>query len=307
MKSGERKQYVPVFVGSTYEDLKEYRTAVMEALHRLETIVRGMEYFGSKPGTPKEECLKAVRSCKVYIGIFAMRYGSIDEESGKSMTHLEFEEAQRLNLPTLVYMLDENQQPVLPIYVDMGDKGRLLKELKDDLKKKYVVSFFTSPEDLAKRITQDLPPVLQGIGVHVELEPEAIVKEDSTEILKRFRVRPAKYGGREVTLRCRIEGEARATDEDECIALKLPMGDAIERRVEPLTGEPPISWLIATREIADAFEELSVGTEVKVRVKLLWGRKRSVDWTEDGPVTSMASVSGYQVTQLSTPTKRDEG
>ena len=49
-KSGEPKQHVPVFVGSTFEDLKDYRTAVREALHRLETIVKGMEYFGSKPG-----------------------------------------------------------------------------------------------------------------------------------------------------------------------------------------------------------------------------------------------------------------
>ena len=76
-KSGEPKQHVPVFVGSTYEDLKDYRKAVMDALHRLETIVRGMEYFGSKPGTPKEECLKAVQSCRAYIGIFAMRYGTL--------------------------------------------------------------------------------------------------------------------------------------------------------------------------------------------------------------------------------------
>ena len=99
---GQPKQHVPIFVGSTYEDLIEYRHAVGDALHRLETIVRGMEYFGSKPGSPKEECLKAVRSCRLYIGIFAMRYGSIDEQSGKSMTHLEFDEAEKLELPSLM-------------------------------------------------------------------------------------------------------------------------------------------------------------------------------------------------------------
>ena|SRR5215475_15305293 len=67
-KPGEQKQHVPVFVSSTYEDLKEHRKAVRDALHRLETIVRGMEDFGSKTKTPKDECLKAVQSCKVYIG-----------------------------------------------------------------------------------------------------------------------------------------------------------------------------------------------------------------------------------------------
>ena len=83
----------PVFVGSTFQDLQSYRTAVRQALHELEAVVRGMEYFGSLPDTPKEECLRIVRSCRAYVGIFAMRYGSIDEATGKSLTHLEYEEA----------------------------------------------------------------------------------------------------------------------------------------------------------------------------------------------------------------------
>ena len=70
-----------VFVGSTFIDLQPYRDAVFQALNRLETVVRGMEYFGSLPETPKEECLRIVRSCKVYVGIFAMRYGSLDPKS----------------------------------------------------------------------------------------------------------------------------------------------------------------------------------------------------------------------------------
>jgi hypothetical protein len=183
-KSGEPKQHVPVFVGSTYEDLKDYRTAVREALHRLEAIVRGMEYFGSKPGTPKNECLKAVQSCKAYIGIFAMRYGSIDDESGKSMTHIEYDEAQRLRLPTLIYIIDEERQPVLPIFVDTGEKAQLLRDLKEELKKNYQISFFTTPEDLAKRIGQDLPAVLEGVGVHLEPEPQEGPKVDASTGLR---------------------------------------------------------------------------------------------------------------------------
>ena len=66
-----------------------------------------------------------------------MRYGSIDEESGKSMTHVEYDEAQQLSLPTLVYIVDEERQPVLQIFVDTGEKAKLLRELKEELKKKY--------------------------------------------------------------------------------------------------------------------------------------------------------------------------
>jgi len=169
-KIGQQKQHGPVFLGSTYEDLQEYRNAVRDALRKIGTIVHGMEYFGSKPGSPKDECLKAVQSCKAYIGIFAMRYGSIDEETGKSMTHLEYEEASRLGLPILVYLIDEQNQPVLPKYVETGEKAKLLQELKMELKKKHMVSFFTTPEDLTKRVAHDLSPIIEQIGADIEAE-----------------------------------------------------------------------------------------------------------------------------------------
>ena len=161
----QTKQPTPIFISSTREDLIEYREAVKEVLHRLEMIVRGMEYFGSKPGNPKDECLRVVASCRLYIGIFAMRYGSVETETGKSMTQLELEEAVRLKLPILIYMLDEGKQPLLPKYVDTGHSAERLKALKEDLKRKFVVSFFTTPEDLAKRVSQDVPQLLNGIDV----------------------------------------------------------------------------------------------------------------------------------------------
>jgi hypothetical protein len=88
------------------------------------------------------------------------------------MTHVEYDEAQRLSLPTLVYIIDEERQPVLPIFVDTGEKAQLLRELKEELKKKYQVSFFTTPEDLSKRIAQDLLSVLEGIGVQLAAAPD---------------------------------------------------------------------------------------------------------------------------------------
>ncbi len=112
--------YVPVFVGSTFIDLKPYRSATEAALVQLETIVRGMEYFGSKPGTPVEECLRVVRSCKIYIGIFGMRYGSIPKGFDKSMTHLEYDEAQTAKLPSLIYIIDEENQPIIPKHIEFG-------------------------------------------------------------------------------------------------------------------------------------------------------------------------------------------
>lgn len=162
------QQNLPVFVSSTFVDLQLHCAAVREAMHRLEVVVRGMEYFGALPEAPKDECLRIMRGCRAYVGIFAMQYGSVDPESGKSFTHLEYKEAQRLKLPSLIYLIDEERQPVLPVNVDVGVSGEKLLELKRELRKRHVVSAFTSPEDLAARISQDLPAMAQRMGTPVD-------------------------------------------------------------------------------------------------------------------------------------------
>ena len=127
-----------------------------------------MEHFGSLPGTPTEECLRIVRGCRAYIGIFAMRYGGIDPETGNSITELEYDEAQRFHLRSLLYLIDEDRQPVLPKHVDFGEAAEKLRSLKSRLKQHHVVSFFTTPDDLAMRVTQDVARLMQDGGLSVE-------------------------------------------------------------------------------------------------------------------------------------------
>ena len=126
-----------------------------------------MEYFGSLPETPKDECLRIVRSCRFYIGIFAMRYGSIDEKSGKSLTQLEYEEAQRVGLPSLVYLLNEEQQAVLPKHIEFGEGAEKLRAFKETLRKNHVVSLFTTTDDLIAKITRDLPALVSRNGIEI--------------------------------------------------------------------------------------------------------------------------------------------
>jgi hypothetical protein len=62
----------------------------MVALLRLEAIIRGMEYFGAKPGGVKAEWLKFRPFLPdLCVGFFAMRYGGIDPKIVKSITLLE--------------------------------------------------------------------------------------------------------------------------------------------------------------------------------------------------------------------------
>lgn len=62
-----------IFVSSTFEDLREHRTAVDHILQRLEQQYQGMEFFGSRPDTPLVESLRAAAGAEVFIGIDAYR------------------------------------------------------------------------------------------------------------------------------------------------------------------------------------------------------------------------------------------
>lgn len=148
-----------VFLSSTYEDLKIYRQHIFKYNEFLKThniTIFGMEKFGSRPNEPIKECFKEIGKSNIYIGIFGMRYGSVSHISDKSLTHLEYKEAERLNLPMLIYLIDEDKQKILPKDVDTGVAGEKLKKLKMEILKKRTVYFYTTPKDLAKRISIDL-------------------------------------------------------------------------------------------------------------------------------------------------------
>src|SRR5690606_14677740 len=84
-------------------------------------------------------------------------------------------EARSLNLPTLIYLIDERNQPVLPVHVDTGAAAKHLKKLKDELLANHTVGYFTSPDNLAKQVAFDLPALLQRTSGIVG-EPNILVE-----------------------------------------------------------------------------------------------------------------------------------
>ena len=197
MATSQERINVPIFVSSTYEDLVPYRDEVERCIIRMNQTIRGMEFFGSNPESPLEVCLKTVRESKIYVGIIGMRYGSILDESGKSFTELEYEEAVKNSIPSLIYILDENH-PIAPKFMDTGEKARRLEDFKARLRRTHVVSSFTTPADLGKKVVQDLTEELKKdrvLGHSLMQDRQAAEQMDDLEILRRFLMRPYKYYG----------------------------------------------------------------------------------------------------------------
>jgi Domain of unknown function (DUF4062) len=77
-------QIVPVFVSSTWLDLRPEREAVFDAVLRLrETKFVGMEYFGSRDETTRFASLNEVDHSRLYVGIFAARYATVRLPEGE--------------------------------------------------------------------------------------------------------------------------------------------------------------------------------------------------------------------------------
>lgn len=116
-----------VFVSSTYEDLQGERKKVMEALLQMNCFPVGMEYFNASDSSQWEVIKSLIRECDYYVLIVAGRYGSIEEESGKSYTQKEFEYAIEQGVPVISFV---HKKPELLSGIKLEDKEVNRKKLE---------------------------------------------------------------------------------------------------------------------------------------------------------------------------------
>ncbi len=148
------------FVSSTYIDLIPHRKAVWELLKNFNTEIKGMEEFGARSSAPLETCIEEAFESDIYIGIIGMRYGSIDERTGKSYTEVEYETAFKQKKEILIYLFNEYEGLVSPSQIDF-DNYKKLEAFKNKLKKRHTIDTYKNETELAikinKRIKQLIP------------------------------------------------------------------------------------------------------------------------------------------------------
>jgi hypothetical protein len=201
-------QHVPVFVSSTFTDLQAHRVEVERVLVGLEQIVKGMEYFGSSPDTPLDVCMKQISECQLFILIVGLSYGSIDSETGKSYTELEYDYVVDNGIKVLAYLADK-KSTTLGIAAENYDRENAdaLEAFRKKVAKNHTVTFFKSIDDLGKCIGRDFPRALaalkiekQGNGLNVDTITEKNLRESANKF-QLFWLRPIKHVGEVVPLR----------------------------------------------------------------------------------------------------------
>ncbi len=145
-----------VFISSTYKDLIDYRAAAIRAVEGTNYQASKMEVFGARPDEPLDACLKEVEESDFFLGIYAHRYGYVPAGSNISITEMEYAHARKLGKTIYCFVIDEENQPWLPKFMEGEPGASKLKDFKRRIQTDHVCAFFTSPEDLGMKVANAL-------------------------------------------------------------------------------------------------------------------------------------------------------
>jgi hypothetical protein len=170
---------VKIYISSTLSDLKDHRRAVYDALRALRHDVVNMEHYHAADVRPLEQCLADVKACQVYVGIFAWKYGYVpppeENPERKSITELEYREAERLGKRRLIFVLDETaawSAPEMDAHTGAGEKGERIRRLREELLENRQVGLFATPDQLASAVTT----AVSGLGPERAPELELVLR-----------------------------------------------------------------------------------------------------------------------------------
>jgi len=101
-----------VMISSTFTDLKEHRAALIAALDGQDLKPVAMENDSALPDVDViGSSLRMVQDASAYVGVISRKYGQTPlcpkrNPDRLSLTELEFNEAQRLRRPILLFIMD---------------------------------------------------------------------------------------------------------------------------------------------------------------------------------------------------------
>jgi hypothetical protein len=102
------RQYLGVMISSTFKDLEQHRAALMKAIKGQQLADVVMENDSAKLVDVIESSLQMVHDASAYLLVIGRKYGQtppdpIRNPGQLSITELEFNEAQRLKRPILLF------------------------------------------------------------------------------------------------------------------------------------------------------------------------------------------------------------
>ncbi|MEM6327006.1 MAG: DUF4062 domain-containing protein [Bacteroidota bacterium] len=177
-----------VFISSTYEDLKEARAEVIQALLELDCIPAGMELFPAANDDQWTLIKNVIDDCDYYMVIVAGRYGSVGAD-GVSYTQMEYEYAVEKGKPVIGFI--HKAPDSLPAkHSEKTEGGREKLEAFRGLVQQRMCKFWSEPADLGSAVSRSLIKLIKtnpATGwVRADLLPEQSATEEILKLRKRI-------------------------------------------------------------------------------------------------------------------------
>jgi len=263
------------FVCSTYVDLVAYRDTVIKNVQSHAGVINAQEFFGARDQKPLATCLEELERSDVFVMFLGPRYGSIDPDTGKSFVECEYERAKIKGIPRFAYLIDDSHP--FPIqYVSTGEEAEKLRAFKKLVQAELTVDHFTTPDDLAKKVYNDLTRELPKKGFKLGKEEDFTDESTPSALLTQFLALPKLFYGRTTTLTVKLGSYHRASEEA-CDAFSYRYGATITRRFKPVNEivrdaiGGALSKIYASEDRALALMNLPGDVEVRVVLKTIQG------------------------------------
>ncbi len=256
-----------VYLSSTLDDLRPYREAALEALRKAGYLVK--DSYAASADPTVEQCLKDVRECDIYVGLFAGRYGWRPAgNDGQSITELEYREAVKAGVRRFIFIrpLEDCAGKDLDSVKGDYEADTRLKALRNELQNGtlHTCALFTSPADLALKITQAVPAATPPSGMFQEPPPhpsqlnigllvvgirgsdEAIVERIRSNLPRSWQAASAQFGLEpEQIVADRLSLDQKLAH-SRCVAIHLTPSGLARLKEKSVAGKDLIN-LLATR------------------------------------------------------------
>jgi len=151
----EDKKY-QIFISSTYTDLIEERTKIIETLLGIYHLPIGMEMFSAGNDEQWEIIKDTIASSDYYILIIGHRYGSVTDE-GISYTEKEYHYALELKKPILSFVRDRSVATKPNEREADTSKQKKLDEFVNKVTSNKMCDFWENKDELAMKVAMALP------------------------------------------------------------------------------------------------------------------------------------------------------
>ena len=99
-----------------------------------------------------------------FIGVLGVRYGGTPPRCCQSYTEREYRRARARSIPIFMFLIDERNAAVPPQHIvgETQQQQQRVRSLKDFVCRHHTVTFFKTPDDLARLV---LASLIRELGV----------------------------------------------------------------------------------------------------------------------------------------------